>query len=105
MTIEMFLILLTAFSVLTSLCTEAAKKFLDSLEVTYASNIIALVVAVFVGGGGTVIFYLFNGIELNLVNNICVFLMMGANWLGSMIGYDKVKQAIIQLSGGKSNGN
>ena len=105
MTIEMFLILLTAFSVLTSLFTEAVKKFFDSLEVEYASNIIALIVAVFVGGVGTVIFYLFNGIELNLVNTICVFLMMGANWLGSMIGYDKVKQAIIQLSGGNSNGN
>lgn len=100
MTIEMFLILLTVFSVITSLCTEAVKKFFDSLEVTYASNIIALVIAVFVGGAGTVIFYVFNGIELNIINNICIFLMMGANWIGSMVGYDKVKQAITQLKGG-----
>ena len=100
MTIEMFLILLTAFSVITSLFTEAVKKFFNSINVEYASNIIALVVAVFVGGSGTVIFYLFNGIELTLINNICIFLMMGANWVGSMIGYDKVKQAITQLKGG-----
>ncbi len=103
MTIEMFLILLTVFSVITSLCTEAVKKFFDSLKVTYASNIIALAVAVFVGGAGTMIFYVFSGIELNIINNICVFLMMGANWIGSMLGYDKVKQAITQLKGGMFN--
>ena len=105
MTVEMFIILLTAFSVVTSLVTEAVKKFFDSINVTYASNIIALAVAVFVGGAGTVIFYAFNDIEPSFINNISVFLMMGANWIGSMVGYDKVKQAIIQLSGGKSNGN
>lgn len=100
MTIEMFLILLTAFSVLTSLCTEAVKKFLDSFKVEYPTNIIVLFIAIFVGGVGTMIFYVLNGIELNIVNGICVFLMMGANWLGSMLGYDKVKQAITQWKGG-----
>lgn len=105
MTVEMFLILLTAFSVLTSLCTEAVKKFLDTFTTEYASNIIALAIAVFVGGAGTLVFYAFKGIELTLTNSICVFLMMGANWIGSMIGYDKIKQAIIQLAGGGKNGN
>lgn len=100
MTIEMFLILLTAFSVLTSLCTQAVKKFLDSLNVEYPTNIIVLIIAIFVGGVGTMIFYVLNGIELNIVNTTCVFLMMGANWLGSMLGYDKVKQAITQWKGG-----
>ena len=104
MTVELFMILLTAFSAITSLFTEAVKKFLDSLNVKYASNIVALFVAVFVGGVGTWIFYVFNNIELNITNCICIFLMICANWIGSMVGYDKIKQAIIQ-TGGSNNGN
>lgn len=104
MTVEVFMILLTFFSVITSLCTEAVKKVCDSIGATYASNIIALAVAVFVGGAGTAVYYAFNNIEPTLTNMICIFLMMGANWLGSMVGYDKVKQAIIQI-GGSQNGN
>lgn len=105
MTVELFMILLTAFSTITSLFTEAVKRFLDSLNVKYASNIIALFVAMFVGGVGTWIFYVFNNIEVTTTNIVCILLMMCANWIGSMIGYDKIKQAINQTTGGNKNGN
>ncbi len=105
MTVELFMILLTMCSIITSLCTEGIKKFFDFINMQYASNIIALVVAIFVGGVGTRIFYVFNNIEMNSINCICIFLMIGANWIGSMIGYDKVKQAIIQMTGVFKNGN
>lgn len=105
MTVELFTLLLTMFSIITCLLTEAIKKFFNSINMEYASNIIALIVAIFVGGLGTRIFYLFNNIEMNITNCICIFLMMGANWIGSMIGYDKVKQAIVQITGGFKNGN
>lgn len=99
MTVEIFLVLLTALSIVTSLLTEGMKKVLDSLKVKYASNILALCVAVVVGGAGTAIFYLWNDYQWTTLNIICIFLMMCANWLGAMLGYDKVMQAIKQIGG------
>ena len=100
MTFNVFLMLMAAFSVLTSLFTEAVKKSFDSLGVGYAANIVVLLASAIVGGLGTSAFYIFSGYEWNISNIICIFLMMVANWLVAMVGYDKVKQAITQLKGG-----
>lgn len=99
MTVEMFLILLTFFSVVTGFVTQAVKKVLDEFDATYASNIVVLVVAVFVGGIGTAAYYCLGGYQWNIHNITSIFLMMGANWLGAMVGYDKIKQAITQFKG------
>ena len=99
MTVEMFLILLTIFSALTSLVTSAVKKYLDSMDAKYASNMIVLIVAVFIGGIGTGVFYALNGHPFNTVNTLCIFLMVCANWLGAMVGYDKIRQVITQFKG------
>lgn len=101
MTFEVFMLLLTAFSIITSLFVEATKKLLNSLKVNYASNILVLCIAVLVGGFGTAFFYVWNDIAWTAANIICIFLMICANWLVSMLGYDKVVQAITQLKGGK----
>lgn len=103
MTINVFLMLLTAFSIITSLFTEGVKKLFDSLGLSYASNIVALCCAVVVGGLGMIFFYIFTGADFTSTNNICIFLMMFSNWLVAMVGYDKVKQAILQLKGGSKN--
>ena len=97
MTVETFLLLLTALSVITGLFTEGLKKTLDAAKVKYASNILVLMVSVIVGGAGTTIFYLYTGVEWNSLNVTSIFLMIIANWLGAMIGYDKVIQAIKQM--------
>lgn len=99
MTVELFLFLLTALSIITSLFTEGIKVFLDSLKFEYASNIVVLCVSVVVGGIGTAVFYMWNDIAWTSMNIICIFLMVCANWLCSMIGYDKVMQAIAQIKG------
>lgn len=99
MTVELFLMLLTTLSFATSLLTEGVKKFLDVMKIEYASNIVVLIVAVVVGGVGTSIFYIWNNFEWTTLNVICMFLMMAANWLGAMLGYDKVTQAIEQIKG------
>ena len=101
MSFETFFVLLAVFSAVTSLFTEAVKLFLDSLKIKYASNLIVLVAAAFVGGIGMTCFYLFGGIPWTLPNTVSIFLMIAANWLVAMLGYDKVVQAIIQLKGGK----
>lgn len=97
MTVEKFLVLLTILSVVTSLITEAVKKFINKKDTEYATNIVVLIVSVIVGGTGTVVFYMYNGIAWDALNVASVFLMIVANWLVAMLGYDKVMQAITQI--------
>ena len=99
MTVTTFLLLLTVFATMTSLATEAVKKFLDGQRVRYASNIVVLIVALIVGCGGTAIYYVNYSVPFNALNSVYLALMGIANWIGAMVGYDKVKQAVIQLGG------
>ena len=100
MTTQIFLILLTAFAVITSLLTQGVKYFLDGVKVNYASNIVVLIIAVLVGVCGMLVYYTINGIPFIATNIVYIFLMALANWLGAMLGYDKVKQAIQQITKG-----
>ncbi|MBO5144994.1 MAG: hypothetical protein J6C19_05605 [Lachnospiraceae bacterium] len=97
MTITVFLILLTICAAATSLLTQGIKKLLDDAKVTYASNILVLIVAVIVGCGATALYYVNYQIPFNALNSVYLALMGVANWLGAMLGYDKVKQAVSQI--------
>ncbi len=97
MAITIFLTLLSGFSIISGLVTEGIKKLLtDQANLPY--NIIALITALIVGSGGTAVFYLFNAIPFTFHNIICMILMGFASGLASMVGFDKVKQGIKQLS-------
>lgn len=97
MTVVAFLIILTICATVTSLLTEGIKNFLDGLEKAYASNILVLIVAVIVGCGATALYYVNYQVPFNALNSVYLALMGVANWLGAMLGYDKVKQAIAQI--------
>lgn len=96
MSVTVFLMLLSAFSIISSLITECVKKLVtDKANLSY--NIIALVVAIIVGSCGCGIYYQLNAIAYN-TNNIIYMILMGfASGLCSMVSYDKVKQAIEQV--------
>ena len=98
MNVTTFLILLSAFSVLSGLVTEAVKKVVnDKANLSY--NIVALVVALIIGGVGCAIYYQLNAIVFT-TNNIIYMILMGlASGLTATVGYDKVKQAIEQVVG------
>lgn len=96
MTVEMFLTLLVFFSTATSLITEAFKKLIGD-EIAY--NMLVLIIAMVVGCVGTGIYYVLNGIPVDTANVIYLILMGLANWIGAMVGYDKVKQLISQITG------
>ena len=100
MTTTTFLMLLSSFSVLSGLVTEGIKKLIsDKANISY--NIIALVVALVIGGAGSAVYYQLNAIPFNL-NNIIYLVLMGlASGLCSMVGFDKIKQAIEQIVGKK----
>ena len=98
MTVSTFLTLLSAFSFFFGLVTEGIKKIVnDKANISY--NITALIVALIIGGIGCGLYYQLNGIAFT-VNNIIYMILMGfASGLVSMLGFDKVKQAIIQITG------
>lgn len=95
MTASMFLILLSAFSVISGLITEGIKKIANDKE-NLPCNIIALTVALIVGSVGCAIYYQLYGLPFTVNNVICMVLMGFASGLCSMVGFDKVKQALIQ---------
>lgn len=97
MTTTLFVALLIFFSAITGLCVECCKKILDGLNVTYASNLVAFIIACIVGVFGTGVYYIANSIEFNVVNIVYMALMGIATSVGSMVGYDKVIQTIRQL--------
>ena len=97
MTTTMFLILLSAFSVISGLVTEAVKSLVSN-KANLSYNIIALIVALIVGSAGTAVYYQLNCTAYT-VNNVIYLVLMGfASGLVSMIGFDKVKQAIEQIT-------
>ena len=100
MTTTTFLMLLSSFSVLSGLVTEGIKKLIsDKANMSY--NIIALVVALVIGGVGSAVYYQLNAIPFNLDNIIYLVLMGLASGLCSMVGFDKIKQAVEQIAGKK----
>lgn len=95
--LEVMLALVTVFSIVTSLATQFVKMFLDTLKVSYASNIVVMVVAAVVGAGGTLLYYVNYQIPMNALTSVYLAIMCIMNCMGAMIGYDKVKQMLEQL--------
>lgn len=97
MTTNTFLMLLSVFSALSGLITEAVKKlFNHNTKLPY--NFIALIAALIVGCAGTAVYYQLNGLCFDKNHIINMVLMGLASGLISMVGFDKVKQIIEQLS-------
>ena len=102
MTTSDFLILLSSFSVISGLVTEAIKKLVnDKANLPY--NVLALCVALIVGSVGCGLYYQLNDIVFT-VNNIIYMILMGfSSGLVSMLGFDKIKQAITQITSKPTN--
>ncbi len=97
MTTTAALILLAICATATSLLTEGIKIFLNKKEVAYSSNVLAFFVAMVVGCGVTALYYVNYQVPFNALNSVYLALMGVANWLGAMMGYDKVVQLIKQV--------
>lgn len=99
MTITMFISILTAGSIASSLLTEAIKQAYKNAGKESSPNIIALVNSIVVGGGGTAAAYMLLGIDWTVNNVICLIGSVLAVWVICQCGYDKVKGAALQLAG------
>ena len=99
MTVEVFMTMLFAVSVVNSLLTEAVKQVFDEFEKTYSSNIIAGIVSVVVGGFICYSHAMFSGVEPNHLLFITYIAFVVMSWVCAMVGYDKVMQAVKQITG------
>lgn len=97
MSLQAFIILLTVCATVTSLLTEAVKSFFDAQKIRYASNIVVLVIAMAAGCAGAMVYYYIFAVPFTVLNCIMAIFLGLANWVGSMVGYDKVKQAFEQM--------
>lgn len=97
MTTNMFIILLIAFAAISTLLTEAIKKFFENKKANPSANLIALIDAIVVGGAGSVGSYIWLGIPFTAANIVAIIAMVFCVWIGSMIGYDKIIQLVKQL--------
>ena len=97
MTTTTFLMLLSAFSIISGLVTEAIKKLLTEKN-NLSYNLLALIVSLIVGGVGCGIYYQLNGIIFTVNNAIYMILMGLASGLTAMLGFDKTKQMILQIT-------
>lgn len=98
MTITLFITLFTIGSLACGIITEAIKKTYLNAGKEYSANIIALVDALIVGGLGTTCAYMLLGIPWTINNIICLILMCIVIWLGTTLGFDKVKQTLEQIT-------
>lgn len=100
--VNFYVIMIGICSALSSLVTEAIKITAKNAGKKWSSNLIALIDAVVVGGGVPIIFYIYNDIPFNLKNIVTIICLIGLTWIGSTVGFDKVKQMFIQLFGTKT---
>lgn len=98
MTITLFITILTVGAAVTTLLTEAIKRAYQNAKKEYSANLIALINAVVVGCGGCAVVYMLMNIPWTVNNIICMLLAGVAVWIGSMIGFDKVKQLLEQIA-------
>lgn len=93
MTIAMFFTIFGICAIVTGLITEAIKKLISDKT----PNLVALIVALITGTGGTAVYYIFSQIPFTFTNVLAMVLMGLASAVGAMVGYDKVVQGIKQF--------
>lgn len=97
MTIQVFLVMLLACSLFTSLTVEGIKKVTEGMQVKYSSNIVAAVVAIVLALAISCGYNAYAALAFDAKFWIAVCGLVFLSWLCAMVGYDKVIQAIAQL--------
>lgn len=100
MTLHVFLILLLACSILTTLTVEGIKKMFTNGE-SRKANIIAAIVAIVLAIAIGIIYALMFTVIVNIQYVAIIVVLCFLSWLCAMVGYDKVVQAIHQIVGAK----
>jgi hypothetical protein len=101
MNVTLFLVLFTICEVVTPLVVEGIKAEFKGFGKTCNATLVALIVSITVSGTCGIFAYINQGIDFTVTNSFYILFLMGANWLGATLGYDKVKQMLIAISENK----
>ena len=97
MSVSLFIALFVGGGVVNILLTQSIKQFYYNRNESASPNLIALVSALVIGGGGTAFAYMLLGVDWTLNNILCMLAMMLFVWMGSMIGYSKILETYRQF--------
>ncbi len=88
---------LLGVSLLTNLTVEGIKKLLENTNIKYSSNLLAVVVAILVTIGVSIVYLIMNDVAFTLKIGVEIVVLMYLSFLVSTVGYDKVIQMITQM--------
>ncbi len=88
-----FLVLLAVCSVVTSLTTEAEKKFFED----FPKNVLALLTGIVVGVVVVMVYFFIRELTYTTTDVVYMILLAVSSGFGAMLGYDKVIQTIKQI--------
>ena len=97
MSVSLFIAIFVGGGVVNILLTQSIKQFYYNRNESASPNVIALVSALVVGGGGTAFAYVLLGVPWTANNILCMLAMMLFVWMGSMIGYSKILETYRQF--------
>lgn len=95
--LDSFLITLFAISVITSLVVQAIKQILDEKGINYSANALASIVSIVLSIFSMIAYVVLENVAFTNSLVIYVIVIIVGSWLCSMLGYDKVKQTLLQI--------
>ena len=103
MSVTLFVSIFVGGGLVTMLLTQSIKQFYYNRGSEASPNLIALINAIVVGGGGTAFTYMLMNLPWTVNNVLCLIAMAFLVWMGSMIGYSKILETIQQFRNWRSS--
>lgn len=101
MNFEFLFVGLAVISGFTTLTTEGIKKLLDEAHIAYAPNLLAAIVAVILTVAVSMGYIIIKAITVTGAVAVEITAMVFLSFLCATVGFDKIKQTIIQLTTNK----
>ena len=101
---EVFLLIMLITSTMTGLVTQAIKVIFNEHSITYRANTLAGVIAAILSAAISLGYCVITDVVFSANIIVCLVALVFLSWLGSMVGYDKVIQAISQFKTSKKEG-
>lgn len=98
---QIFFIALLAISVLSGLTVEAIKNMFKDYAISWKPNILSAIVSAALSIAATVGYVVYTETPITPQLIVMAIALIFLSWLCSMVGYDKVSQAIAQIKSGK----